>query len=112
VRTRWIWWVLLIALGAIACTPARRKVQTDVVAGIAFRGNDGPFLDFAQSDYTLASAMEQKNSATLVRVFPMMYWVEPVAFEPDALDRDAWRIEVWYAHHGWFDARFLGWEVV
>ncbi len=101
---------LLLAF-AIACTPARRKVQTDVVASVGFVGNGG-FFEFEQGDYALAGAMEQKASSTWVNVFPMMYWVSPAAYDAAALDRDAWRLEVWYAHHGWFDARFLGWEVI
>jgi len=107
----WTRWVAVLAVLLAACVPARRKVQTDVVKAIGFRGNGG-FFDFSQGDYALMGAMEQKDSSFGVTVFPMMYWVHPVAYDPVALDHDGWRLEVWYAHHGWLDARFLGWEVI
>jgi outer membrane protein assembly factor BamA len=56
--------------------------------------------------------MEQRTSGQGILTFPLMYFATPSAFDPDALARDARRLEVWYAHHGWFDARFDGWRVV
>jgi outer membrane protein assembly factor BamA len=38
--------------------------------------------------------------------------VEPARLDRELLDEDAWRIEIFYANQGYFDARFLGWEIV
>ncbi|MFN7144781.1 MAG: outer membrane protein assembly factor [Myxococcota bacterium] len=38
--------------------------------------------------------------------------IEPAWLDRDTLDEDAYRIEIWYANQGFFDARFLGWEVI
>ncbi len=102
--------LVLLSVGALACTPARRQVETDVVRSVSFEGNGGLFA-FDQSDYRLAAQMEQEDSPFGVTLWPLMYVVDPAAYHPDALGRDAYRIEAWYAHNGWFDARFGGWEV-
>jgi outer membrane protein assembly factor BamA len=101
----------LASLCAAGCTAARREVHTDVVSSVSFEGNGGLF-SFEQGDFLLASQMEQGDSPWGVTIFPMKYWTDPEAYAPDALERDAYRLEVWYAHHGWFDARVEGWEVV
>ena len=112
-RKPWSWSVWAIAFVAIAagCTPARHEVQTDLVKSISFHGNGGAFT-FDQGDYALAGAMAQGDSGFGATLWPLMYWVSPEAYDPVALDADAWRLEIWYAHHGWFDARFDGWEVI
>ena len=38
--------------------------------------------------------------------------VEPDWLNGEVLDEDAWRLEIFYANRGFFDARFLGWEVI
>ena len=35
----------------------------------------------------------------------------PLTLDVDVLKADSHRLELWYAHHGWFDARFGGWEI-
>jgi outer membrane protein insertion porin family/translocation and assembly module TamA len=40
-----------------------------------------------------------------------MYFVEPALTKPKLLPREAYRLETWYAHNGWFDARFIGWQM-
>ena len=37
--------------------------------------------------------------------------IDAVLLDTEQLAEDAWRVEVWYAHHGFFDARFQGWEL-
>lgn len=60
------------------------------------------------SDYLLEATMEQGESQRF-------WWLSPrqraVHLDENVLKEDAWRIETWYAHHGYFEARFLGWEV-
>lgn len=102
-----------VALGAClllaACTPARREVQTDIVRRIRLEGNGAPFS--GHNDLQLRSAMQQRQSPALTLTFPFMYFTQPVTLDRNTLAADSRRIEVWYAHHGWFDARFDGWEV-
>jgi len=101
--------VTLGLIGFVACTPARRKVSTTMVRDIHFQGNGGIFSD--HTDYQLRLDMAQRPSALGAMIFPLAYFVTPSALSMDDLADDALRLEVWHAHHGWFDARWLGWEI-
>lgn len=101
--------MLLVLVLGIACTPPRKKVAPDLVRRIKFEGNGGLFS--GHTDLALRGAMEQKQSPALTLTFPFMYFTTPVAYQRRTLQADARRLEIWYAHHGRFDARFLGWEV-
>jgi len=101
--------VLLSAIVAAACSPARREVQSDIVRNVRFDGNGGWLSD--QNDLQLRAPMEQHESPPLTFNFPFMYFTQPVPLDVETLEADGRRIAVWYAHHGWFDARFLGWEI-
>ena len=106
------WWRVLLwlcFLCTVACTPARREVRGDLITQVRFEGNGGPFS--GHNDYQLRSQLEQERSGFGALLFPLMYVARPAVLNPSALDLDAWRIEVWYAHHGWFDARFHGWAI-
>ena len=59
------------------------------------------------SDFHLRQAIRQPASPRGAYWVP---WIEPVPLDSQQLAEDAWRVEVWYAHHGFFDARFQGWE--
>ena len=75
------------------------------VKKITFEGN----TPTNQSAYSLRGAMEQGQNERFT-------WLAPrrrrVYLDADQLRLDAWRLETWYAHRGYFDARFLGWDVV
>lgn len=101
--------LLLMLLAASACVPARRKVDGNVVRDIAFDGNGGAFS--GQNDYQLRAQLEQRETGFGLSVWPFVYTVDPKTLRQDLLTRDAYRLEVWYAHHGWFDARFEGWQI-
>ncbi|MBT3217597.1 MAG: BamA/TamA family outer membrane protein [Proteobacteria bacterium] len=104
------WCLLTIAVCmAIGCTPARRKVKTDIVRDVRFEGNGGPMS--GHNDYQLLAQMEQEATSFGLMIWPMMYLIKPAPFEPEVLSRDGYRLEIWYAHNGWFDARFKGWSV-
>lgn len=62
-----------------------------------------------QTDRALRNAMNHPLPRWQSFVVPG--YVEPAWLDPAELDADGQRIEVWYANHGYFDARFLGWEV-
>lgn len=98
---------LLLLLAA--CVPARHKVDGDIVRDISFVGNGGAYS--GHNDYQLRVQMEQKETRFGLLAWPLIYTVRPRALRNDVLLRDAYRLEIWYAHHGWFDAAFLGWEV-
>ena len=102
-------WLALVLTLVAACTPVRREADGDLVRRIRFEGN-GALLS-GQNDYQLRTAMGQKSSPTLTFTWPFLYFVSPVPLNSDALRADALRLETWYAHHGWLDARFLGWEI-
>lgn len=64
------------------------------------------------SDASVRTAMEQDESGALAHIFFLRMFVDRVALDTELLDEDAYRVELWYAHHGWFDAELVGWEVV
>lgn len=64
----------------------------------------------AQTDRALRNAMTHPQPRWQSFVMPSV--IEPSWLDPAVLDRDAWRIETWYANHGYFDARFEGWELI
>lgn len=96
-------------LGAAACTPARKEVDGNIVRSIHFEGNGG--LGSGHNDLQLRSQMEQHATSFGLLTWPFIYTVDPVPYRSELLPRDAYRLEVWYAHHGWFDARLKAWEV-
>lgn len=84
-----------------------------VVRDISFEGNGSVIGGFVGrnsgiSSYTLQGAMVQGQNGRMV-------WLAPsrrrVYLNEEELRLDAWRLETWYAHHGYFDARFTGWDV-
>ncbi len=116
--------LLLVAFAAAGCQTARQKVETDVVRTVKLRGNcdatelKGLMRGLRRTAFScetpatlVAAQMEQAASPTLVRYPLFNRLVKPQALKYGALDRDAYRLEVWFAHNGYFDARFEGWEV-
>jgi translocation and assembly module TamA len=101
--------VLAILALSVACSTARRRVDGTIVRHIGFEGNGGWFS--GHDDYTLAEQMSQDESRWGLLTWPFVYTVEPRLLDRDVLLADAYRLEVWYAHHGWFDARFDGWQL-
>lgn len=97
---------VLVLAGTQAGCAARRMDGGELVRSIHFDGNSS-FIQ-GTSDYNLRQSMEQAPSSPFARWVP---WAPTRALDREALARDAWRVEVWYAHHGFFDARFLGWDV-
>jgi outer membrane protein assembly factor BamA len=76
------------------------------VRAIGFEGNGKRFSP--TSDYAVRSAMEQAASQRVLGLLPPGGQIE---LDLEVLRLDAWRIETWYAHHGYFDARVLGWDL-
>ncbi len=87
----------------------------DAVRSTHFVGNRRPpavgeWLLASQTDRALRNAMTHPKGNWQSFLFPGA--IEPTWLDPVMLDRDGWRLEVWYANHGYFDAKFLGWEVI
>ncbi len=101
----WLAGVLLL----VACTPGRMKIDGDAVRRIRIEGNGGAFS--GHNDLQLTRTLSQRPSATGAFTFPFMYFTTPSTLSMETLKTDAKRLEVWYAHHGWFDMRFMGWQV-
>jgi len=89
---------------------ARHRADGDIVRNISFRGNGSVLGD--SPDGLLRIQMEQEESPPFILTTPVTFAAKPAEWVPGALNRDAYRLELWYAHHGWFDARFEGWEVL
>ena len=100
-------WLALTAVLLSACVPARRQVDGDIVRSIHFEGNGTAYS--GHNDYQLSENLVQGDSPWGVLLFPLMYLFTPEPLRPEVLLSDGYRLETWYAHHGWFDARFLGW---
>ncbi|MEL6343853.1 MAG: BamA/TamA family outer membrane protein [Myxococcota bacterium] len=100
-----------LLLGAVGCASKRPGIM---VKKIRFEGNTGVLsvddgIEYlGVTDYDLRSAMEQSQNERFA-------WLAPnrrrAYLDEDTLRLDAWRIENWYAHHGYFNARFMGWDV-
>ena len=106
--------IVAVMLGAgvgIGCAAHRTG---DAVRTLHFEGNSRPpapseWLTAEQTDRALRNAMTHPKGRWQSFLFPSV--VEPAWLDPVMLDRDGWRLEMWYANHGYFDARFLGWEI-
>ena len=98
------------ALGALTGCAARHA-PPDAITSIRFEGNIPPEgLDgvlATNNDRALRTAMFHPKPRRPAFFLP----VEAAPLDRDLLDQDAWRLEVWYADRGWFDARFVGWEL-
>ncbi len=94
----------LLFAGLIGCAARRGG---DAVSAISFEGN--PTGLSARNDRVLRDAIRHPRPKWQSFVIPGV--IAPAWLDPQALDTDAWRIEIWYANHGYFDARFLGWEL-
>ncbi len=95
----------LLAATVLAGCAHRRPALNERVAGVHFEGNSS-FWD-GTGDFHVRQAMEQERGAWSTFLFPRL----AVPLDRTTLLQDAWRIELWYAHHGYFDARFLGWDI-
>ncbi|MBO86447.1 MAG: hypothetical protein CL927_13915, partial [Deltaproteobacteria bacterium] len=104
--------LLVLPVWLLACG-GRGKVRPpppppDAVAvkSIHFAGNGA--VGSGRSDFNLRSAMDQGAN-------PRFWWIKPrqrrVFLDKETLELDAWRLETWYAHQGYFDATFRGWDV-
>ena len=106
---RWRRVLLALALAALAGCAAKVPQGKVAVRKISFEENKRYFRFYrGTADYNLRTAMEQTSSPVTARFFP---WIERSYLDPELLAGDAWRLEIWYAHNGFFDARFIGWEV-
>lgn len=107
--------LLLAASAALVGCAHRRAGDTgprEALAAVRFEGNTAPkgvegwFAP--QNDRALRNAVHQPAPSRLGVLLPAVF--EPSWLDRDSLATDGLRVEVWYANHGYFDARFLGWE--
>lgn len=93
---------MLFLLFLLGCAPKTEYT----IARVQFENNGHPFS--LTNDQNLRASMTQKEVSLL------QTWKNPdfiQYFDEDALQLDAWRIENWYAQHGYIDAKVLGWSV-
>jgi len=80
-----------------------------MVRKIRVEGNAGSFS--GQNDFQVRGGLLTKQSPALAFIWPFNYLLDPSGLDPNVLSQDAWRAEIWYAHMGYFDARFAGWAI-
>lgn len=100
---------LLCGAALLAGCAARAPAPPNAieVKKISFDGNGGMLS--GQADSSLRGAMEQGKNPTLAGLIKPRQ--RRVFLDDDTLVLDGWRLEVWYAHHGYFDAKFNGWTL-
>ncbi|MSQ03312.1 MAG: hypothetical protein EXR71_15705 [Myxococcales bacterium] len=102
-------WTLLL----LGCPKPTVPLGQRVVEDITFEGNGwGPFARDGAS--VLQDSIDSQASRHLIEL-PGSWDLGPYVGDLALLDEvvlaeDADRLVIWYQHHGWFDARFLGWE--
>lgn len=102
--------MLLLVAALVACTPARRWAPgEDVVRRIRFVGNGGPWS--GHSDRDLRTPMAQRGTRFGLMTWPFSAVQRPHVLEHALLDADRVRVQVQYAHRGWFDAQMGAWEL-
>lgn len=84
-------------------------MEGDLVRRVRFEGNGG--LLSGHNNYQLRQAVSQQSSPALALTWPFTYFVTPSRLNLDTIRADGRRVEVWYAHNGYFDASFHGWEI-
>ena len=104
--------LLVLPVLMVAChrrgkvRPPPPPPDAQAVKSIKFDGNGG--LGSGRSDYNLRSAIDQKENQRF-------WWLKPRErrsfLDRETIELDAWRLETWYAHQGYFDATFRGWDV-
>ena len=104
-----LWLLVLVALvvatGCAGLRQARKKVDGDVVGSVRIEG-----ATYLQQELIRAQ-MGQKPSSFGVRIPVLRRLVRPVPLDETLLIDDAFRVETWLAHQGWFDARVEGWRI-
>jgi len=63
------------------------------------------------ADPIVRAAMDQDESGLMAHVFFFRMFVDRVPLDTETLDSDAYRVELWYAHRGYFDAELIAWEI-
>ncbi len=87
--------MFLLLLPLWGCGPRHEGAY---VRRIRFEGNEGLGLLSDKSDAVLRQVVSHPYGRST-----------PTPPDPDVLAEDARRLEIWLAHKGYFDARFLGW---
>lgn len=104
-----------LAAALAGCASARREVRGDVVRNVQFEGNGDWWTRpiSGQSHYQLRSQLDVSPAPfrPFTFVAPFTWFVDLEPFDVADLERSSYKLEVWYAHHGWFDAQVEGWEV-
>ncbi len=104
--------LVLLALLLVGCSKRTTRIyRAPTVKSVGIQ-EDAPWLTRflrGTSNYNLRAAMVQPTSSFWAYKFEL---ANPrVELDLAELYRDAWRLELWYAHHGFFDAEFVAWDV-
>ena len=99
---------IIIAISLVGCF--HTQLPEPSVSSIRFEVEDSSarWMD-GSSNFHIRNAMLQKRSPFGAY---FTWWIEKSMLDRDLLEDDGRRIEVWYAHRGYFDSEFLGWDVI
>lgn len=104
--------LVMLALLQVGCSKRSTRIyRAPTVKGVGIQEDARWLTRFLRgtSNYNLGTAMVQPTSTFWAYKFEL---ANPrVELDLAELYRDAWRLELWYAHHGFFDAEFVGWDV-
>lgn len=99
---------IILAVSLVGCL--RTSEPEPSVSSIRFEVEDSTvrWID-GSSNFHIRNSMLQKQSPFGAY---FTWWIEKSLLDRGLLVDDGMRIEVWYAHRGYFDAEFLGWDIV
>ncbi len=100
--------LIIVAISLVGCF--RASTPEASVSSIRFEVEDSTvrWID-GSSNFHIRNAILQKTSPFGAY---FTWWINKSLLDRELLADDGRRIEVWYAHRGYFDAEFLGWDVV
>lgn len=102
---------LLAAALSIGCAPKKPpdSLERPAVQSIDIDGNGFMAGLSGQGDFVLRGVMETKQSPRMAGLISPKK--RRTYLDKDTLELDAWRLETWYAHQGYFDAKVEGWDL-
>lgn len=104
----------LLAFTGVACAKTPIRPDQVLIEDLRFQGNSkGLFRPDGAG--VLADVVDTRATGRLIDIGKIDFGPivgDPGVLDVDALAEDSQRLVTWYAHHGWFDAKFLEWKQI
>lgn len=103
--------LVVLAAAGLGCAPKKPpdSLERPTVQSIDIDGNGFMAALSGQGDFNLRGVMETKQNPAFANIISPK--TRRTFLDKETLELDAWRLETWYAHHGYFDAKVTGWDV-